>query len=85
MPSCTLNFDSCCQALRKDFPQTYIINNIPLKVFGCFVYARIPHQKGTMLDMKVVKCTSGIHKTKKGTSVIPHCSKILYLYGYHFP
>ena len=56
MPSRTLKFNTPCQVLLKFFPQTRIVTNIPLKVFGCSAYVHISSYQRSKLDPKSIKC-----------------------------
>lgn len=44
MSSCILNFPSPYKLLSQTFPESYILNSLPLKVFGClymFIFTHI--------------------------------------------
>ena len=56
MPSRILNHQTPCQILLKTFPNTHIISNLPLKIFGCSAFVHIYPQNRGKLDPRAIKC-----------------------------
>lgn len=67
MPTCVHNFWEPLNLLSTIYPQIWSILFIPLKVFGCTVFAHIYDHERTKLDPKARKCVFlGYSPTQKG-------------------
>ena len=64
-PSKVLNLSTSIDILSLEYPQLSLMTNLPAKIFGCVVYARV-HNVGK-LDHRSLKCIFlGYSPTKKG-------------------
>ena len=56
MPTRVLNYETPLQTLKKSFPNTCLINNLPLKLFGCAVFVHVPSHLQSKFDPRVENC-----------------------------
>lgn len=67
MPSRVLNYHSPVQLLTKLFPNTHLITQIPLKMFGCTAFVHVHSHNRNKLDKRALRCILiGYSTNKKG-------------------
>lgn len=67
MPTRVLNYETPLQTLKKTFPNTRLINNLHLKLFGCTVFVHVPSHLRSKFDPRAEKCIFlGYSPNKKG-------------------
>ena len=67
IPTRILNYETPLQTLKKSFPNTRLINNLPLKLFGCTVFVHVPSHLQSKFDPRAEKCIFiGHSPNKKG-------------------
>ena len=67
MPSRILKFKTSVQTFLEHFPKSYLVSQIPLKVFGCSVFVHIHSQYRGKLNARAKKCIFvGYSSNKKG-------------------
>jgi hypothetical protein len=67
MPSRILSFKTPIENLTKYYPHTKLVNNIPLKIFGCTAFVHIHSQNRSKIGPRAVKTIFiGYSSTQKG-------------------
>ncbi|CAN1319888.1 Retrovirus-related Pol polyprotein from transposon TNT 1-94 [Linum perenne] len=56
LPSKVLNFQTPIQVFKTCFPHQRLLNELPLKVFGCTVFVLLPQQSRTKIEPRSRKC-----------------------------
>lgn len=67
MPTRGLKYSTPLECFKKCFPFSRLHSDLPLKVFGCTVFVRIPNNTRSKLDPRAEKCVFiGYASNKKG-------------------
>jgi len=80
MPSRVLKFKSPVKTFLASYPNSHLLSQIPLKIFGCTTFIHIyPHSQGK-LDERALKCIFlGYSPNKKGYKSFSPLTKKFYL------
>ena len=79
MPTKILQYTTPFECLKKVFPESRINSKLPLKIFGCTAYVRIPKRSRSKLDPRAEKCVFvGYTPNKKGYKCFNPLTKRFY-------
>ncbi|CAH9115704.1 unnamed protein product, partial [Cuscuta europaea] len=80
MPSKTLGFKTPIDTLQTCFPETRLINSLPIKIFGCTVFITNPDRTASKFDPKGKKCVFlGLSSTQKGYKCFDPITKKMFI------
>ena len=80
LPTRTLNFKTPIQVFTKNFPNSRLITNIPLKIFGCVAFVHNFNPQKSKFDPKAHRCIFvGYPTNQKGYKCFDPISKKLHV------